>query len=71
MREAARKLHRSFWPGTAIALSSWEAAAILTGRPTVTEVSRYIRRHRAGQAAILAWTAGLAYHLLASKPRAE
>jgi purine-cytosine permease-like protein len=48
-----------FWP--------WEAAALLTGGPTVTDLSRYVRRHRAGQLAIVAWTLGLLYHLLVSK----
>jgi len=67
MRRAAQRFHRAFWPGTAIALTSWEAAAMLTGRPTVTDICRFLRRHPAGRIAILAWTAGLAYHLLVSK----
>lgn len=63
----AKQVHKSFWPATAITLSAWEATALLTGKPTITEVSRYIRRHRLGQLAIIGWTLGLLYHLLLSK----
>jgi len=67
VRSYARRFHRCFWPGTAITLSAWEAAALLTGRPTITDVSRMVRRHKAGKVVIVMWTAGLCYHLLVSK----
>lgn len=60
----------TFYGACAIVLGFWEATAYVTDSvPTVTATCRRLhacpRRGRATRLAVLAWTAGLALHLLA------
>ena len=60
-----------FWPGCALVLGAWEAAALLSGRrvPMVSTTVRrsYCRQPKLTRAVTVLWLVGLGRHLLAEE----
>jgi hypothetical protein len=58
---------KCFYGGCAIGLGAWETLAFTGYAPTITRTCRRYKHRRAVQALVLAWTAGLALHLLSDR----
>jgi hypothetical protein len=57
-------MSRYFYGACAIGLGAWETLAFTGYAPTITRTCRRYKHRRAFRAFVLAWTVGLAVHLL-------